>query len=206
MCNNNNNNKCNGDCNCENSCNPVDCGCKIELDTICVSYTGEGISPLGVSSGQNLTEILNLISNYLEFILNEVESKESCCSEEAPLCEDIIRNVELNSLKIFSPDFFTTDPLVNRVKITYVDVQGGLNTSMKYKNYEFNGFTNAEIFFNEFANFNYFLELGNVTTFDENGVETNYSSAAKLEIKYKVARSGSDKWSPECSFNFFTNS
>ena len=73
MCNNN----CNkNNCNCKNQCNncePVDCGCKIELDTLCVYYTGQGISPLGVKSGQNLTEILELINNYLEFLLDEIE-------------------------------------------------------------------------------------------------------------------------------------
>ena len=76
MCNNNNNcNKTN--CNCKNQCNncePVDCGCKIELDTLCVYYTGQGISPLGVKSGQNLTDILELINNYLEFLLDELET------------------------------------------------------------------------------------------------------------------------------------
>lgn len=74
MCNNN----CNkNNCNCKNQCNncePVDCGCKIELDTLCVYYTGQGISPLGVKSGQNLTEILELINNYLEFLLDEIET------------------------------------------------------------------------------------------------------------------------------------
>ena len=75
MCNNcdqcNNCDPCN---NC-NNCEPVTCGCKIVLDTICVQYTGNNIDPAGITAGQNLTEILQNISTYLSFLLTEIENK-----------------------------------------------------------------------------------------------------------------------------------
>ena len=77
MCKNN----CNS-CNTHNKCDchdPCDknkvCGCSIELDTLCVTYTGNDILPLGITSGQNLTDILNLINDYLQFLLIEIENK-----------------------------------------------------------------------------------------------------------------------------------
>ena len=79
MCNNNCNN-CNScdKCECHDPCSKKKvCGCSIELDTLCVTYTGNDISPLGISSGQNLTDILNLINDYLQFLLIEIENKSS---------------------------------------------------------------------------------------------------------------------------------
>lgn len=46
------------DCHQHSPCNTPDCGCKVFLDTNCITYDGENIECLDIKTGANLTETL----------------------------------------------------------------------------------------------------------------------------------------------------
>jgi hypothetical protein len=60
------------DCNTENNCpEEVTCGCKMELDSLCVRFTNDaGLPTLGILPGARLEDILIAIDNFLQ-VLNQ---------------------------------------------------------------------------------------------------------------------------------------